>query len=178
MEEYSPYALPWSTLPQWQAAHQVIDDTIFDYRDDLQHLFDLADSMGARLKAVGRHMTDLCSQTCPECQQICCRYAHVYFDFKDLLYLHFGPGEWPAAQTLNTEQPYCQYLGQTGCCLPRSLRPFICTWYICPAQSACLEKMAPSVGVFLRNSLKALKTGREQLQHDYVRITAALPTKA
>lgn len=175
MKRFSPYALPWSTAPLWKAANQTIHDTIRYYQKDLAPLFDLANAIGLRLEAVGDYMSGLCSQTCPTCQEICCRHAYAYFDFKDLLCLHLGPGEWPPAQTLGSSQPVCRYLSDAGCALPRAMRPFICTWYLCPAQSAALEQMAPSVKVFLNNSFKAIKSGRQRLQHGYVQITAALP---
>lgn len=166
--------LPWSTPPLWQAATQTMAFTIRQYRGALLPVIDLSRRIYERIHTVDSYMTHLCNQTCPRCQDICCGHAHAYFDFKDLLYLHLSQGRLPAHQTLEKSRQTCRYLNPNGCILPRTERPFICTWYICPDQRACLEQVAPSAMLFLLNSLKALKTGRNQLEAAYIRTTAGI----
>ena len=172
MDNPCPYAVPWSTPPLWQAANQTIAHTIRSCRGALQPLVDLAGRIRERILAVDAYLEALCRRTCPQCPDNCCQRAHVYFDFKDLLYLHLGGVRPPESQTLKKKQAVCRYLTVTGCLLPRIQRPFICTWYICPDQRRHLERMAPSTAQFLHNSLTALKTGRHQLETEYARITA------
>lgn len=81
----------------------------------------------------------LCRLTCPDCQDNCCERATIWYDFKDLLRLYSGSGSFPSRQISRKEGLYgvvCCHLSEMGCILPRVNRPFVCTWYICPAQKS------------------------------------------
>lgn len=168
MEGPSRYALPWPTPQLWREANEAIAHTIRRRKGDLQALVDQSTKIRECVNALDTHMVYLCGHTCVQCQQICCRHARVYYDFKDLLCLHLGQGPLPIRQTMGKSHQTCCYLSADGCRLPRAERPFICTWYLCPDQRACLEQMASSVRIFVSNSLIALKRARYQLETDYI----------
>lgn len=170
--------LPWATPVQWQEANDTLAFTIRRHRANLKPGMALARRMGQRIADLDDPMTRLCERTCRQCTVVCCLHAHVYFDFKDLLYLHLGRGIRPHGQPIEKTGQTCRNWTSQGCRLPRVERPFICTWYLCRKQRQCLTQMAPSIHQFLQNSFTALKKGRRQLEESYIRITAALSTEA
>ena len=74
--------------------------------------------------------------TCSFCPQPCCVAARVWLDLADLLVLHLAGLPIPPAQLRAAHHQSCRYLGPRGCRLPRTARPFVCTWYHCPTQMA------------------------------------------
>ncbi len=94
------------------------------------------------LEGVDRDVDLLCDITCPECQDNCCTRATIWYDLKDLIYLFFGPAPLPDHQIfrVNTSAgKQCCHLTSNGCDLPRSQRPFVCSWYFCPEQKTLFQ---------------------------------------
>ena len=55
---------------------------------DLRRAFLLAEEIGELLQTLFPVMEDLCQATCAGCRRPCCRRAHVWYDFKDLVFMH------------------------------------------------------------------------------------------
>lgn len=83
--------------------------------------------------AIDREMENLSDTVCSTCVDVCCRRATIWFDRKDLIYIYLLTNDFPPDRVTRTKEGACCFLGDTGCRLPRMHRPFICTWYICPA---------------------------------------------
>ncbi len=120
-----------------------------------------------RLERLFPLMEDLCRQTCPSCSDICCRRAWVWLDFKDLLFLHLAEIAAPPQQLLREQGDRCRYAGPHGCSLQRLQRPFICTWYLCPAQSRILDRQ-PAEKQHLSRTLQQLKSQRKRMETSYI----------
>ncbi len=172
MNQPAPYALPWASVPLWQAAHDILARTLAQHQETLQPAIVMALRIRERIAAMDGPLSQLRSQTCSQCRSICCRHAHAYYDFKDLIFLHLGHVTLPAHQTFENPRQTCRYLAADGCGLPRLQRPFICTWYLCAAQKARLAQGAVSMRQFVLNSLEAIKSGRKQMETAYVQATA------
>jgi hypothetical protein len=84
-------------------------------------------------------MERLSRVTCSECTEVCCLKATVWYDIKDLLYLYYYSKKIPEKQIERRLGGACCCLTSQGCSLDRLLRPFICTWYICPTQKRELQ---------------------------------------
>ncbi len=161
---------PWQTSELWQAANEALADTIQRYKADLQQPREIAGKIFKRIEKLDDLMDSLCALSCPGCRDSCCHRASPWYDFKDLLYIHLAMVMLPPGQIFGSKGHICRYITPSGCALPRVRRPFICTWYLCTLQKKCLQRMAASKAQFLFNSLTALKTGRNQLENQFVRI--------
>lgn len=166
---------PWPTPALWRAVNDTMAVTIERYQVRLNELKDLAGQIRARIVALDHIMDSLCVQTCPDCRDNCCQRATVWYDFKDLVGLHLGPGAIPPGQLIGSVNQTCRYLSSTGCVLPRAQRPFVCTWFICHAQKEVLKQGVNSQRAFIENSLTAIKKGRNELEEKFVRIVASYP---
>lgn len=89
-------------------------------------------------------------------------HAKPYYDFRDLVYLHLCSLEPPAQQPITAKDDNCRYLGSAGCVLSRELRPWICTWYICPEMHSFLGAEI-SIYEVLSTSIKQQRIGLEEL---------------
>ena len=120
-------------------------------------------------------MDRLCTASCPECTDVCCERARIWYDFKDLVYHYFAFGCLPWEQIRKIREPgqdpCCSLMTEAGCSLPRSGRPFVCTWYICPVQKAILQENPSFAGRHLPRQIDSLKETRDRLEDRFCRIT-------
>jgi hypothetical protein len=91
---------------------------------------------------------------------------------QDLLFLHTSRQPIPPAQPLHHLKSTCCYLGHRGCTLPRMMRPWICTWYLCPVQKKRLESRGPvQIEAFNRTVIE-IKSHRRELEQEFIRIVS------
>ncbi len=69
---------------------------------------------------------------CAECKDVCCIDRHSRFARDDYVYLG-ALGKVPAArkEIIIPDSGPCRFLGQAGCKISHSVRPYRCTWYFC-----------------------------------------------
>ncbi len=123
--------------------------------------------MRRRLESIFPLMDRLCRETCPDCINTCCRRAWVWADFKDLLFLHLDGIPVPHRQLLGREVDHCRYESPVGCRLDRLQRPFVCTWYLCPAQTRLLDHQ-PAEKRNLSRVLEQIKNDRKRMEASYI----------
>ena len=122
----------------------------------LETLFDLNDHLAAL--------------TCFSCQDSCCTKAKVWLNFQDLLFLHLLRAPLPLGQLRADLKEVCRFLGEKGCTLPRLCRPWICTWYLCPAQTNLLRKLPTEVQMGFEKAVREVKEGRREMEEEFVRV--------
>lgn len=144
----------------------------------LERLKDTAAGVYKKLLLISDRMDKICSKTCVGCKDVCCIRARVWYDFKDLLYLYFGSQKYPEAQIDRIRQDNkikaCSLLTKSGCLIPRTERPFICTWYMCPDQKKCLEKILPGSGNKMDKDIIRIKEMRNLLEEQFISMSTAL----
>jgi hypothetical protein len=88
---------------------------------------DAAEAIEALSPSIERHT----SVVCPDCKRVCCVNRYSYHELSDIIYLS-SLGERPPAyrQGVGDTEP-CQFIGERGCTLKRSLRPHRCNWFFC-----------------------------------------------
>ena len=164
---------PWKNCDLWyQAVHSLEHVTEKRWRR-LWQARRVADLIENKLRGVDGALETLCDSTCKSCADICCKKATVWYDFKDLLYIHLASGSLPAAQIHKEPDFSCGKLTPVGCELPRIRRPFICTWYICPDQADFCGGQQLQATHDIQTSILEIQTLRKQLEHEYVQ--AVLP---
>ena len=171
---WPPHLPPWGSASTWRAATAALDHHL-----GLAHIRchqptrQKAAAIERLLVRMAPVMEALARQTCRDCADSCCRRATVWYDCTDLLVLGFTGQRWPSGQPMAAVGDRCRYLGAAGCRLPRIQRPWICTWYLCPRQTASLQPvcvppaMAPHVGRLPR-WLRGMKRLRQGLLEDFI----------
>jgi hypothetical protein len=160
-EAWPPRLPPWSRPATWRAVTAALDHHLglphFRRQNMIRQKAGAISHLMARLD---RPMDALSRVTCPECGDPCCRRATLWYDFVDLLVMGSTCQPWPPGQPMAAVGAQCRYLGPNGCRLPRIRRPWICTWYLCPRQTAHLEAVWPAQ----RETINRLITGVKQLR--------------
>lgn len=131
------YSLPWQARSEWREMILFLDTIKNIHGPDLDPVRLLAQRIKSLVESLSDPIEELCAVTCPDCRDVCCERATIWYDFKDILYLYFGSGIFPDRQIKKIPGQgicHCIHLTQTGCILPRSQRPFVCSWYFCPDQ--------------------------------------------
>lgn len=164
------FALPWSTSETWHEANQSVRHHLERYRSHLGFFEKLFRDVENGMALIFSMLDELCGNTCPWCPEPCCLSATVWFDFPDLLFLHAGGSRIPPAQPRQGLKTSCRYLRVRGCSLPRISRPWICTWYLCDSQLACLRKKGPKTQAVYERTLQAIKAGRKAMEEEFIRI--------
>jgi hypothetical protein len=160
--------IPWSTPALWKVANAVLGQNVTRNRRRLTESFRLASRLRDHLLSIFPLMDGLCQRTCPACRDICCRHAWVWADFRDLLFLHLADIPAPGEQLLNQRGEHCRYASPQGCRLDRLQRPFVCTWYLCPAQTRMLHGQ-PTERARLAATLQQIKVDRRLMEDQFIR---------
>jgi hypothetical protein len=159
---------PWSTAVLWEEVNQSLAIHLRLYHDHLIRARTYARLIQKDFWRIYPLMDELCLKTCPTCRRTCCRRAKPYFDFRDLVYLHFCNIQPPYAQPIKNADDKCRYLTSRGCDLPREKRPWICTWYICPDQKRLWENDFFVKGQAVDMALARIKAHRKILEGEFV----------
>ena len=97
-------------------------------------------------------------ETCPVCEDVCCRQKHGNYHERDIVYLTELGVPVPVRDPNRHPEGSCEALGEQGCVHPRWLRPFQCTWYFCdPLLSAMAEspqKKARALSAALKDMVR------------------------
>jgi hypothetical protein len=163
--------VPWNTPALWQAANAGLSIAISRNRPAMAGLIRQALAIRRQYEAIFPHMDHLCRRTCPACSDRCCRRAWVWADFNDLLFLHLAGIDPPRRQLLHQKGDQCRYAGADGCRLNRIQRPFVCTWYLCPAQTRILNGL-PNTRKTLTAAINQIKTARHQMENRFMAVVA------
>ncbi len=138
-----PAEPPWPTALAWQGVNDALARLIDAHGPRLGAASLAARTATTALAELFPWLDDLVRQANPLCRENCCRVARVYYQLDDLIYLHLGGRAIPPAQTRASPEEACRYLTATGCNLPRQVRPWHCTWFICGVQLQVLGRMPP-----------------------------------
>lgn len=142
---------------------------------DWRYVKHLVDAIEEKIKWLDPIMTKYCLLTCQECEDCCCQAREIYFNRTDMLYLAVLNSEIPPGQTRTKHSLPCRYLTPDGCILPRSVRPYVCVWFICEAQIGIFqEEPAVFQRCFLKN-VGELREHRLTLESLYERGIAPAP---
>jgi len=169
---FDPALPPWGNSANWFEANQSLSHLIKLHRKGLKYAMKLARSIQVCLESIFALMDDLCVVTCLFCPEPCCLHAKVWIDFRDLLFLHLSDQQIPHSQMLPNLKQTCRYWSPRGCILARIQRPWVCTWYLCPAQRANFRLKSPAVQEDFNQTVKAVKASRKEMEAEFIRVTA------
>jgi hypothetical protein len=159
---------PWNTRALWQEANTCLAVSIRQNQPVLAEAQRYAHRIKHLLESIFPFINRLCRRTCPVCTDICCQRAWVWADFKDLLFLHLADIPVPDQQLLELRGDHCRYGSPDGCRLNRIQRPFVCTWYLCPAQTRILRKQPVEMQI-IQASFRHIKGLRRQMEASFIR---------
>lgn len=166
---YNPPLPPWGAAAAWQAAERSLAQAVGRHRPRLAAAAARAAEVRVLLEQLTPVMTALGSLTCSRCLSSCCERARVWFDFRDLLYLHLSGQPRPPAQLRRRLHDPCRYLDAAGCRLSRPLRPWVCIWYLCPQQTTLLGRDGCQLLGRVRRQLGAVAQLRREMENAFIR---------
>jgi len=170
MSYYQIHPLPWQERSEWREIILFLDTIERIHGRDLEPVRLLARRIRFLVDSLSDPIERLCAVTCPDCEDICCERATIWYDFNDILYLYFGSDIFPERQIKKIPGQgtrHCINLTRTGCILPRNQRPFVCTWYFCSDQkSHCQDG-------FIAGAIAKIKILRLEMEAAFCSITAS-----
>lgn len=169
-------APPWRQDAEWCEAHQTLAHLVQRHDRALHHVSSLARSIQHKLQMVFPYLSSLCAATCPWCPAPCCMTATVWFDFKDLVFLHVSGRELPPVQVGRDSAGHCCYLGSKGCRLNRFTRPWICTWYVCETQKKILNERENLQKHLIDDAFGEIKRLRRDLEDAFIDMVTECPS--
>ncbi|MDJ0720100.1 MAG: hypothetical protein QNJ04_00615 [Desulfobacterales bacterium] len=160
--------IPWASAAAWREGQLSLTRTIAASRAELNAAAALAGRIIHRYDLAGDLFDELADVTCETCRRPCCLDAKVWLDFKDLLLIHLSGREPPPAQLRGDWWGRCRYLTSNGCALPRTSRPWVCTWYICPDQRRSIARRLPGAPARLARWWSEIASWREQMENAFI----------
>jgi hypothetical protein len=160
---------PWMTAASWKEANRSIRNLVEEPFGRLSSARSLAWSVRIRLERSFNILNDACLETCPYCPDPCCLKASPWFDYRDLIYLHLNELAIPPGQPIADWKTTCRYYHPRGCILDRISRPWICTWYLCPVQTAKMRNRRNNQWSDLVRILGEIKTRRKAMENAFIR---------
>ncbi len=159
---------PWGTPALWRAANDAVAAAVGRHGRRLKAAVRLAMGIEQGIAGLDGIMDALCAASCPACKDACCRRATIWYDFKDLICLQLMGARAPAAQIVKARGQPCPFHTMAGCALPRTARPFICTWYLCPVQRADFHHFSSAGAGDLMGTLSRLKRDRNDMENLFI----------
>ncbi|MFT5700162.1 MAG: hypothetical protein ACI8ZB_003033 [Desulforhopalus sp.] len=148
-EEGGSWAVPWIHQSDWEEMLQLTRNNCEGLGASRAEVMRYIDAIVTLYEEIETPLSSLCGATCQICKEACCTKATVWYDQRDITIYHLAIGFFPEKQVSRSVTGACCHLGEDGCRLPRLERPFICTWYICGAQTTILRREVgnPAIGV-------------------------------
>ena len=165
--------IPWLTISDWREANQTLRVIIDRYRAALDDAIALAVEIRLRSVAMFPLIDRMGKRFCTKCGHPCCRIASVWYDYADLVFIHLNQLTVPPMQILKKPGVGCSYLSRNGCMLPRPIRPWICTWYLCPDQMEYLRTHVPTESLRILQQLSRIKKKRRQMEDIFIQSVTA-----
>jgi hypothetical protein len=92
---------------------------------------ELASEVSSHIDTLSPYILRHTGVVCPGCGSVCCIDRHSRYAYDDIVYLSaLGERTVPRQRGFAENAP-CQFLGEKGCMIRHSLRPYRCTWYFC-----------------------------------------------
>ena len=165
----------WDTPPVWREAQANLNHLLSLRITRESSILHLADTISHTISSLEPVLSELCLQTCPDCSNPCCERATVRYDFRDLIFLHLQHKGLPLFQPKPDPGSPCYMLGEKGCLLPRYMRPFMCTWYLCPVQMDLVRGASSDNINRLPEQLREIQDKRKQLEAKFVQLLCSQP---
>jgi hypothetical protein len=163
---------PWGDPVTWRKINASMHRLVIKYDGALAPAVESAQSILRQLGVLAPLLDGLCRRTCPHCPEPCCLGAKIWYNTADLLVLHLNGLGVPEAQPISGRDDVCRYAGPRGCRLQRSLRPWICTGYLCPPQSAVLRRWGVGRRRDFESCVGEIKGLRAAMEEAFIRVTS------
>lgn len=160
----------WGSSSEWEEANQALGHLLQQYKNDISRAVKLAREIQCNLEKIFIVQDGFCLETCTHCPDPCCLNATVWADLKDLLFFHLTNQEIPAKQLIEEPSDLCIYHSPKGCKLPRLSRPFTCTLYLCPSQTAKLRLLNADVRREYEKRIIFIKQSRREIEDVFVEL--------
>lgn len=169
---YALAEIPWASAAEWASANRVMQHLCVRHRDALAPVRQTARLLKGCLEALFPALDHLCGLSCATCPAPCCHAATVWFDYRDLIFMHLSQQALAIEQLSRGHEGACHCCDASGCRLPRLSRPWTCSWYLCPTQKNLLAKMPGKTQQRFEESVIAVKRLRITLEADFIHVTA------
>ena len=164
----------WLDPETWGEVQSGLDWLLSLHAKRCGPILEMAACILRRMQAVDPVLSQVCAWTCPECVHPCCQRATVRYDLRDLLFLHCIHWAVPVGHP-SPDAGDCCYLGPEGCMMPRFVRPFLCTWYLCPSQMDILRQAGNGPLAQLPQRLQEIQDLRKDLEEAFVQMVVSPP---
>jgi hypothetical protein len=169
---HDPPGIPWGSETAWGTANLSLQHLCDRHQAPLVTARRTALRLKNHLESLVPLLENLCRLTCATCQAPCCHIATVWFDYKDLVFMHLCEQPLAVGQLTRGHDGVCSCCGPSGCRLPRLSRPWTCSWYLCPTQKNILAAMPGEALATFEKTVAAIKQLRLQLETEFIRITS------
>lgn len=159
----SGWTVPWVHSEEWGEMVRSVQDQCEMLGAKRQEAMLLVRQITESYNSLEDPLDSLCKMTCPECADVCCLRATVWYDRRDLIYYYLAENGFPDQQIVRDDAGVCCHLGPGGCRLPRGHRPFICTWYLCVPQLALVKQKMGSPEGDVQQTVEWIKQLRKKL---------------
>jgi len=124
------------------------------------------------IETLSSHIESYTAAVCPGCTRVCCINKHSRYDRSDIIFMAALGNDIPDDRSGIEESAPCRFLGNKGCVMARSQRPYRCTWFFCtPLLDYAIEKSGPSGYRKFVGMLQQITEKRTRMMHDFEAIT-------
>lgn len=162
----------WDSPAEWREAQVGLGVSLHFYSLGNGKITRIAEDIAEKTQSLDPELERLCIRTCSGCEDPCCVLATVRYDFRDLIFLHLIQKGLPIGQLASGSGRGCSCLGENGCVLDRIMRPFMCTWYLCPSQMELVRSEKMWQKYHLPERLREIQNDRKNLENAFLKLVA------
>jgi hypothetical protein len=169
MDKYSTVCETTDRSVSSEKSRKAVDALFRHHKDRLKKVIDSASGIFADMRTLGDFIEGHTSLVCPSCSNVCCINRHSYHSFEDMIFIYAIGEEIPRHSSALADETPCQFLGEEGCIIPRTLRPYRCNWYFCsPLLGHITEHSSSRRYRFFIGLLQNITEGRQKMINEYV----------
>ena len=146
------------------------EDMFEKHGRELVRVRNLAREISGLIESMSPFIQHNTEAVCPYCRDVCCINRHSYHEHRDIVYLQALGTKVPSYKKGKDDSAPCQFLGERGCTVDRSLRPYRCTWYFCTPLLDHIRCGPPALYRRFIDSLQLLTQKRQEMLNTFVEV--------
>lgn len=104
---------------------------------------------------------------CSSCISICCLNRNSRYEYEDMIYILALGEKFPIPERNLREEEPCYLLTDSGCKIPRYLRPLRCNWYFCNDLLREMESAPAKIFREFSNTFDKILQVRQQMLNSF-----------
>lgn len=166
--------LLWDSIEELKKLINKIDSLFENFPETFRETMSLAEEVKNYILKIDPFIDIHAKRVCSFCTDICCLNKNSRYEHDDLIYILALRERFPVPDRNLKEKEPCYLLTESGCMIPRYLRPLRCNWYFCKELLREMESAPARAFREFSNTFNEMLGIRQRMLDSFFRALASL----